>query len=38
MEIVGIIGYILAGLAVGIITGRYLLRNLLKKQEVAAQT
>ena len=38
MEIVGIIGYILAGLAVGIITGRYLLRNLLKKQEIAAQT
>ncbi len=38
MEIVGIIGYILAGLAVGIITGRYLLRSLLKKQEIAAQT
>jgi ribonuclease Y len=38
MEIVGIIGYILAGLVVGIITGRYLLRTLLKKQEVAAQT
>jgi ribonuclease Y len=38
MEIVGIIGYILAGLVVGIITGRYLLRSLLKKQEVAAQT
>jgi len=38
MEIIGIIGYILAGLAVGIITGRYLLRSLLKKQEIAAQT
>jgi ribonuclease Y len=38
MEIVGIIGYILAGLVVGIITGRYLLRTLLKKQEIAAQT
>jgi ribonuclease Y len=38
MEIVGIIGYILAGLVVGIITGRYLLRSLLKKQEVAAQS
>jgi ribonuclease Y len=38
MEIIGIIGYILAGLVVGIITGRYLLRTLLKKQEVAAQT
>jgi ribonuclease Y len=38
MEIIGIIGYILAGLVVGIITGRYLLRTLLKKQEIAAQT
>jgi ribonuclease Y len=38
MEIIGIIGYILAGLVVGIITGRYLLRSLLKKQEIAAQT
>jgi ribonuclease Y len=38
MEIAGIIGYILAGLVVGIITGRYLLRSLLKKQEIAAQT
>jgi ribonuclease Y len=38
MEIAGIIGYILAGLVVGIITGRYLLRSLWKKQEVAAQT
>jgi ribonuclease Y len=38
MEIAGIIGYILAGLVVGIITGRYLLRTLLKKQEVAAQS
>ncbi|WP_432712473.1 ribonuclease Y, partial [Pedobacter sp.] len=38
MEIVGIIGYVLAGLAIGIAIGRYLLRTLLKKQEVAAQT
>ncbi|EDM34050.1 hypothetical protein PBAL39_07100 [Pedobacter sp. BAL39] len=38
MEIVGIIGYVLAGLAVGIVVGRYLLRDLLKKQEIAAQT
>jgi ribonuclease Y len=38
MEIIGIIGYILAGLVVGVITGRYLLRSLLKKQEIAAQT
>jgi ribonuclease Y len=38
MEIVGIIGYLLAGLAIGIVVGRYLLRTLLKKQEVAAQT
>ncbi len=38
MEIIGIIGYILTGLVVGIITGRYLLRSLLKKQEIAAQT
>ncbi|WP_316822350.1 ribonuclease Y [Pedobacter gandavensis] len=38
MEIVGIIGYVLAGLVVGVLVGRYLLRNLLKNQEIAAQT
>jgi ribonuclease Y len=38
MEILGIIGYVLAGLAVGILVGRFLLRNLLKTQEIAAQT
>ena len=38
MEIIGTIGYVLAGLVVGILVGRYLLRDLLKKQEVAAQS
>ena len=38
MEIIGIIGYVLASLVVGILVGRYLLRNLLKKQEIAAQS
>lgn len=38
MEILGIIGYVLAGLAVGVLVGRFLLRNLLKTQEIAAQT
>ncbi len=38
MEILGIIGYVLAGLAIGILVGRFLLRNLLKTQEIAAQT
>jgi ribonuclease Y len=38
MEIVGIIGYILAGVAIGVVIGRYLLRTLLKSQEIAAQT
>ncbi|MGY0040410.1 ribonuclease Y [Pedobacter sp. NJ-S-72] len=38
MEIIGIIGYVLASLVVGILVGRYLLRSLLKKQEVAAQS
>ncbi|WP_316816057.1 ribonuclease Y [Pedobacter nyackensis] len=38
MEILGIIGYVLAGLVVGVLVGRYLLRNLLKTQEIAAQT
>lgn len=37
MGIIGIIGYVLAGLAAGVFIGRYLLRNLLKNQEVAAQ-
>ncbi|WP_316745920.1 ribonuclease Y [Pedobacter gandavensis] len=37
MEITGIIGYVLAGLVVGVIVGRYLLRTLLKNQEIAAQ-
>lgn len=38
MEILGITGCILASLVVGIVIGRYLLRNLLKQQEVAAQS
>jgi ribonuclease Y len=38
MEILGITGCILASLIVGIVIGRYLLRNLLKQQEVAAQS
>ena len=41
MEIVEILGYafaLIAGIAIGIVVGRYLLRNLLKQQEVAAQT
>jgi ribonuclease Y len=38
MEIIGYIFAVIAGLAVGIAVGRYLLRNLLKQQEVAAQT
>lgn len=38
MEILGIIGYVLAGIAVGVLVGRFLLRNLLKSQEIAAQT
>ena len=37
MEILGIVGCILASLIVGVVIGRYLLRNLLKQQEVAAQ-
>ncbi|MCD0488285.1 ribonuclease Y [Pedobacter sp. MC2016-14] len=37
MEIVGIIGYVLAGLVLGILVGRYLLRNLLKSKELAVQ-
>ena len=37
MEIIGIIGYVLAGLAIGIVIGRFLLRSLLKKQEIAVQ-
>lgn len=38
MEILGIIGYVLVGLVVGVLVGRYLLRSLLKTQEIAAQT
>jgi ribonuclease Y len=38
MEILGIIGYVLAGLVVGVLVGRFLLRSLLKTQEIAAQT
>lgn len=38
MEIIGILGYILAGLALGIVIGRYLLQMVWKNQEVAAQT
>lgn len=38
MEILGIIGYVLAGLVIGVVVGRYLLRSLLKTQEIAAQT
>ena len=38
MEILGIIGYVLAGIAIGVLVGRFLLRSLLKSQEVAAQT
>jgi len=38
MEILGIIGYVLAGLVVGVLVGRFLLRSLLRTQEVAAQT
>ncbi|MCZ4244584.1 ribonuclease Y [Pedobacter punctiformis] len=41
MEIVEILGYVfalLAGLIIGVVVGRFLLRNLLKQQEIAAQT
>lgn len=38
MEILGIIGYVLAGLVIGVLVGRFLLRSLLKTQEIAAQT
>lgn len=40
MEIVEILGYVfavMAGIAIGVVVGRFLLRNLLKQQEVAAQ-
>src|SRR5689334_4061005 len=37
IDILGIIGGVLASLALGIVIGRYLLRNLLKQQEIAAQ-
>lgn len=32
-----IIGYVLLGIAIGVVIGRFLLRSLLKKQELAAQ-
>ncbi len=38
MGIIEILGYVLAGLVVGIAIGRFLLRNLLKQQEIAAQS
>lgn len=38
MEILGILGYVLAGLVIGVVVGRYLLRSLLKSQETAAQS
>ncbi|MBT2564242.1 ribonuclease Y [Pedobacter sp. ISL-68] len=41
MEIVEILGYVfavIAGIAIGVVVGRFLLRNLLKQQEVAAQS
>lgn len=37
IDIAGIIGGVLASLALGIVIGRYLLRSLLKQQEIAAQ-
>ncbi|MFC3559719.1 ribonuclease Y [Pedobacter jamesrossensis] len=40
MEVVEILGYVfalIAGLGIGVAVGRFLLRSLLKKQEVAAQ-
>nr|WP_276902223.1 ribonuclease Y [Pedobacter kyonggii] len=40
MEIVEILGYVfavIAGIAIGVVVGRFLLRNLLKQQEIAAQ-
>ncbi|MBY0244486.1 MAG: ribonuclease Y [Sphingobacteriaceae bacterium] len=37
MEIITIVGYILAGIAIGVAIGRYMLSGLLKKQESAAQ-
>ncbi|RZK55364.1 MAG: DUF3552 domain-containing protein, partial [Pedobacter sp.] len=38
MEILGIVGCILASLIVGVVIGRYLLRSLFKQQEIAAQS
>ncbi|MFC4212642.1 ribonuclease Y [Pedobacter lithocola] len=41
MEITEILGYIfavIAGLGIGIVVGRFLLRSLLKQQEIAAQS
>ncbi|GGI24240.1 ribonuclease Y [Pedobacter mendelii] len=38
MEILGYVFALIAGLAIGIVVGRFLLRSLLKQQEVAAQS
>src|SRR6478735_1734053 len=37
MEILAIIGCVLVSLGLGVVLGRYLLRNLFKQQEIAAQ-
>ena len=37
IDILGLIGGVLASVTLGIVIGRYLLRSLLKQQEVAAQ-
>jgi len=37
MEILGYVFALIAGIAIGVVVGRFLLRNLLKQQEVAAQ-
>ena len=37
MDIIGILACILVSLAAGVAIGRYLLRSLLKGQEIAAQ-
>ncbi|WP_316736307.1 ribonuclease Y [Pedobacter aquatilis] len=38
MEILGYVFALIAGLAIGVVVGRFLLRSLLKQQEVAAQS
>ena len=38
MEILGYVFALIAGVAIGVVIGRFLLRSLLKQQEVAAQT